>query len=86
MSYWKDTLCFLTIIVLWAIVGHFDYEEAVVLDKAARNQALQPCPKPGSQVPESASAGLSGTAVLKTSAPRKPKRPCTADEHRDGPP
>jgi hypothetical protein len=70
MSYWKDTLCFLTVLVIWGVVGHFEYEDAVAEEKTARNPTLPPCMKPGGAVP--------------TDIPRKPsKRPCAATDHRE---
>jgi hypothetical protein len=46
MPHWKDILCFLAILLIWGVVGHFDYEDAVALEKASQNEVLLPCPEP----------------------------------------
>jgi hypothetical protein len=48
---WKDILCFMGMLALWAIVSHFDYEEAVAWDAAARPPLSPPCAEPGDDAP-----------------------------------
>jgi hypothetical protein len=84
MSYWKDTLYFLAILVIFGIAGHFDYQDAVALEKAAHKQALRPCTKDGSQAPKSAIGAPIGTASTEA-VPKQSQRPCASDRHQMAP-
>ena len=82
MSYWKDTLCFFVVLVIWGIVGHFDYEEAVALEKASHKQALPSCPQPDRGAPKSARV-RSSSAIPAETVLDKPKRYCATNGPRE---
>lgn len=43
MTDWKDVLCLLTILMAYGLVGHLDYQDAVAMEEAMREDTPQPC-------------------------------------------
>ncbi|WP_038215266.1 hypothetical protein [Xenophilus azovorans] len=43
MSQWKDALCLLAIFAAYGLAGHLDYEDAVAMEEAMREETPSPC-------------------------------------------
>jgi len=61
MTPWKDVLCLLAILVAYGLAGHLDYEDAVAMEEAIRDDVPPPCSAPPGATAERAS--LSPTDV-----------------------
>ncbi|MCU7370017.1 hypothetical protein PEC18_03815 [Paucibacter sp. O1-1] len=43
MTHWKDALCLLAIFVAYGLAGHMDYQDAVAMEEAMREDTSQLC-------------------------------------------
>lgn len=55
MTSWKDVLCLLAIFVAYGLAGHLDYQDAVAMEEAMRDDPRPPCSAPPCATPEGAS-------------------------------
>lgn len=46
MTTWKDVLCLLAIFVAYGLAGHLDYQDAVAMEAAMREDLPPRCPTP----------------------------------------
>jgi hypothetical protein len=46
MSQWKDILCLLAILAAYGLTGHLDYQDAILMEEALRDDAQAPCAAP----------------------------------------
>ena len=54
MTEWKDVLCLLAIFVAYGLAGHLDYQDAVAMEEAMRDDPRLPCSAPPCATPERA--------------------------------
>lgn len=54
MTAWKDVLCLLAIFVAYGLAGHLDYQDAVAMEEAMRDDPRLPCSAPPCATPERA--------------------------------
>lgn len=43
MTHWKDALCLLLIFVAYGLAGHLDYQDAIAMEEAMREETPPPC-------------------------------------------
>lgn len=69
MTSWKDAPCLLAILVAYGLAGHLDYQDAVAMEEAMRDDMPPPCSAPPCSAPPgvtAARASLSPTDVRPT--------------------
>ena len=54
MSPWKDALCLLAIFLACGLAGHLDYQDAIAMEAAMREDTHPPCSAPSSETAERA--------------------------------
>lgn len=52
MTTWKDVLCLLVIFVAYGLAGHLDYQDAVAMEEAMRDDLRPPCFAPPCATPK----------------------------------
>lgn len=70
MTTWKDVFCLLAIFVAYGLAGHLDYQDAVAMEEAMRDDTPPPCLAPHDATAERA-ASLATVAT--------PVRPAATD-------
>lgn len=81
MSYWKDVLCLLAALVIYGLAGHLDYQDAIAMDEAMRDDMVQPCSAPPSIATDRAPRQATGvTPAHAAVTPRSPEPACRAED------
>lgn len=68
MSQWKDIFCLLAILAAYGLAGHLDYEDAVVMEQALRDDVQAPCAAPPSAATDEAPPPRHSVAQAATDA------------------
>ncbi|UEC01754.1 hypothetical protein [Burkholderia vietnamiensis] len=77
---WKDALRLLAILAAWGLAGHFDYEDALALEKANRAQSMQNCMESRIASPQHAASQII-SVPYQDSEPPESERPCATDPY-----
>lgn len=80
MTHWKDALCLLAIFVAYGLAGHMDYQDALAMEEAMREDVPTTCPVPPGATAESAPLLSTDAMPVRHGAPASISAPaCVPD-------
>ena len=81
MTDWRDVLCLLAIFVAYGLTGHLDYQDAIAMEEAMREETQPPSFVPPGTTAEHAPLFFVDPMPVRRSAPASISAPACVPDH-----